>query len=314
MPEFTNHPVPSTHDREWKLPLILTISVHLLVLVLLIMPPFFLIPHRNFQEIQTINLFTADEIKPARPKPQILNARAKIKPPAKKIHTPPKAPPPKDAQSINIDEHPPPVAKPEKVISLRPRRLKKKLPEPEKKETADEELLRKALERAKARVNEKKEDRKIKQELSNLVKDLHTIAPAEPEPPPPPAAADQGVSAPSSTRPTPEAAGQSTSSSTAMLDEAMRRYYMAISRRIHAYWSLPETQNWDASLEAVIVIVVRRNGTITKTFFEKKSANIYFDQYVEKTIQDAAPMPVFPADLKKSKLEIGLKFRPSGMF
>lgn len=198
------------------------------------------------------------------------------------------------------------MAKPEKAVSLRPHKLKKKSPKPVKKETVEEKLLRKALERAKARVNAQKEDRKIKQELSNLVKNLHTVEAPAPEPTPPPSAA--------TAQPAPEAAAGSATSSSATLDEATRRYYMAISRRIHAHWSLPETQNWDASLEAVIVIVVRRDGIITRTFFEKKSANVFFDQYVEKTIQESAPMPVFPADIKKNRLEIGLKFRPSGMF
>ena len=36
-------------------------------------------------------------------------------------------------------------------------------------------------------------------------------------------------------------------------------------------------------------------------------------QFVEKTMQEAAPMPHFPADFKKSNIEIGLRFRPSGL-
>jgi len=55
----------------------------------------------------------------------------------------------------------------------------------------------------------------------------------------------------------------------AAMDKAKQQYYMAISRRIHDNWSLPETQNWSPALEATIVIVVRRDGRVTKTFFEK---------------------------------------------
>jgi len=315
MPEFINHHVSPTNDQQWRLPLALTIAVHLLVLILLVMPPFFLIPHHDFQKIQTINLFTADEIKPIKPKHHRVKHRAKVQPPAKKILPPPKAPaPPKGTQSINIKKQPQPLAKPEKVVSLRPHRLKKKPPKPIKTETADEERLRKALERAKARVNEKKEARKINQEISKLVKDLHTVPAPTPESSPPPAAANHGGTKPGAAQQASEAAGRSTASSTAKLDEATRRYYMAISRRIHSHWSLPETQNWEPSLEAVIVIVVHRNGTVSRTFFEKKSPNVYFNQYVEKTISASSPMPAFPSDIKRERLEIGLKFRPSGMF
>jgi colicin import membrane protein len=73
-------------------------------------------------------------------------------------------------------------------------------------------------------------------------------------------------------------------------------------------------QNWNESLEALMVVIVRSDGAIIQSFFEKKSGNPYFNQFVEKTIKEAAPLPQFPADLKKTKLEIGLRFRPSGLY
>ncbi len=319
MSEYINHPAlfpldPPRYDNDrmqWRTPIILAFSIHIFVLVLLVMPPSFLTRHRDFQEIQTINLFTPDEIKPVahRHKAQ---PKTRLKPPVKKIIPAAKPIAPPKTKSINIDAQPNPLTKPEKVHSLRPRKIKNRPPKPPKKVNTSEDLLRQALERTKARINEKNEIRQVKHALSNLVKNLHTIS----EPPEKPAQVETLPQAqePAAVTTNNNGQGKSTGPSSAAIDKAMRRYYMAISRRIHDNWSLPETQNWSPSLEAIFVIVVQRNGTLLKTFFEKKSPNIYFNQYVEKTITASAPMPAFPADIKKNRLEIGLKFRPSGMF
>lgn len=318
MPEYINHPAPFSLNpqrydndrRQWKTPIVLALSTHVLVFILLIMPPSFLTRHRDFQEIQTINLFTPDEIKPVE-RHHKTQAKTRHKPAVKKIK-PAKPIAPKNTKSINIDDQPKPLAKPEKVLSLRPRKIKKRPPKPLKKVNTSDDLLRKALERTKARINEKKEIRQVKHALADLVKNLHTIS----EPPEKPAQVETQPQAqePATVTTNNNGRGKSTGPSSAAIDKAMRQYYMAISRRIHDNWSLPETQNWSPSLEAIFVIVVQRNGTLLKTFFEKKSPNIYFNQYVEKTITASAPMPAFPADIKKDRLEIGLKFRPSGMF
>ncbi len=310
MSEFVNHPKPVLSDRHWKLPLILTLAVHLLVFILLIAPPSFLAPHLNLQEIQTITLFTPEEVKPTVPH----RPRSKARRPTKKTPPPPKkTTPKKDVQSTNIATPPPVTVAPGKIISLRPHKLKKRPVTVKKPDTTDD-LIRKALERTKARVNKQREDRQIKSALSDLVKDLHTRPPPTETPAKPEATPKHSPTTTAQARNASDITnGQRTGPSTAAIDAAMRRYYMAISRRIHSYWSLPETQSWPPSLEAVVVIVVHRNGVIAKTFFEKKSANIYFNQYVEKTIQEAAPMPAFPSDIKEQQLEIGLKFKPSGM-
>jgi outer membrane biosynthesis protein TonB len=310
MSEFINSPNPFAYDQEWKLPLSLAIAVHLVVFGLLIMPPSFLMRHREFQEIQTINLFTPEELKPAKHQRKMRPKTA-----VKKIEPPKTAPQPK-AQSINIDEQPQVLPKPDKIISLRPRKLKKRPPKPVKKEPTSEDLLRKALERTKARINAKKEKVQLRNALSDLVKNLHNIPTpvAKPAPIEKPATGQAPDTSTSPVTKTSSAPSGQTGQSNAAIGRAMRQYYMAISRRIHDNWSLPETQNWQPSLEAIIVIVVHRNGTVSKTFFEKKSSNVYFNQYVEKTISASSPMPAFPSDIKKERLEIGLKFRPSGMF
>ncbi|VAW35877.1 hypothetical protein MNBD_DELTA03-743 [hydrothermal vent metagenome] len=313
MTEFFSLAGNGTQAPYWKMPLVLTALLHLAVFLLLIMPPSFLRPRHNFQEIQTINLFTAVELKARLKPPRRHTAPPRVSRPSRPRRQPP-PPPVKEVKSINIDQPPPLVpAKPAKVVSLRPRKLKKRAPPLVKHEKVNDELLRRGLAGIRARLKAKQEARQVKSALAELVKNLQAAKPAPAPPknkPVSPAAPDtaKGVSAESESnqaaRNAAEAAG---------FKLALRRYYMLISLRIHEHWSLPKTHSWDKSLEAVVVINIRRDGIVSKITFEKKSDNMYFNQYVKKTIEEASPMPPFPSDLKRERLEIGLRFMPGGM-
>ena len=313
MTEFFSLAGNGTQAPYWKMPLVLTALLHLAVFLLLIMPPSFLRPRHNFQEIQTINLFTAVELKARLKPPRRHTAPPRVSRPSRpRRQAPP--PPVKEVKSINIDQPPPLVpAKPAKVVSLRPRKLKKRVPPLVKHEKINDELLRRGLAGIRARLKAKQEARQVKSALAELVKNLQAAKPAPAPPknkPVSPAAPDtaKGVSVGSQSnqaaRNAAEAAG---------FKLALRRYYMLISLRIHEHWSLPKTHSWDKSLEAVVVINIRRDGIVSKITFEKKSDNMYFNQYVKKTIEEASPMPPFPSDLKRERLEIGLRFMPGGM-
>ena len=182
---------------------------------------------------------------------------------------------------------------------------------PEKPVAKTDEQILKSLERIQARVSQKQENQALKDKLSRLRDSLHDIATAKPSST---ETAGQATPGTGGTDAGGTAAAGKGGGPASMLDEALKKYYIAISRKIHSNWALPDTQNWDTNLEAIAVIVIKRDGTVVETFFEKKSDNIYFDQYVEKTIQAALPMPPFPSDLREDELEIGLKFRPSGLF
>ena len=93
--------------------------------------------------------------------------------------------------------------------------------------------------------------------------------------------------------------------------------------KVNSNWALPPTQDWDSTLEAIAFIVVKRDGTVVETIFDKKSGNIYFDQYVEKAIKASQTMPPIPAEITEDKfpgefeggnLLIGLRFKPGGLF
>ena len=91
------------------------------------------------------------------------------------------------------------------------------------------------------------------------------------------------------------------------------QYFAAVSNKLHSYWSLPEYKVWDPDLVAVVVIQIEKSGQITKQFFEKKSSDRLFDQFVLKTLQDASPLPVIPSALQQDRIEIGFRFRPGGI-
>jgi len=91
------------------------------------------------------------------------------------------------------------------------------------------------------------------------------------------------------------------------------QYYGAIMNHVTQYWSLPEFKNWDPGLSATVVITISTNGRIAKQFFEKRSGDAAYDQYVRKTLQDADPLPPIPAALRQEQVEIGLVFRPGSI-
>ena len=94
---------------------------------------------------------------------------------------------------------------------------------------------------------------------------------------------------------------------------AEKLYQAAIYKRLQQFWSLPEFKKWDPSLTAVVVITISQNGYITNQYFETRSGDKVFDQFVEKTFHDAVPLPQIPAALRKQQYEIGLRFKPTGM-
>jgi len=306
-PAARRFPAWKTAQGGGRTPLLLSLALHAALFILFLLPSGFLLTDRQFPEVQTINLFTAEEADVGQQAPAPKPAPT-VKRPAPRRAEPPPA---RRVKSIAIDQETA-RPKPGKIVSLHPRRLKRKVRKRAEKTAAsprvspEEKRRLEALERIEARVRRQREEAKIKHDLAKIRQALHggQAAPrGETRAPDKAAGAKIGE----------KRGGGGQASGTAMMDEAMKRYFIAISRRIHDHWALPETQQWEADLEAIVVIVIRRDGTIAKTFFEKRSKNRYFDQYVEKTIRAAAPLPPLPADLKKGRIEIGLRFRKGGL-
>lgn len=127
-------------------------------------------------------------------------------------------------------------------------------------------------------------------------------------------AAGATTPAPAASEPTTRPTGARAGGGEVTVDAATREYLSRLHNHIQAHWTLPDLPSWDRNLVAVVVIHLRRDGTVRNTVFEKRTENLYFNQLVERTLRDAAPMPAFPAALRESEMEVGLRFRPGEVF
>jgi len=94
-------------------------------------------------------------------------------------------------------------------------------------------------------------------------------------------------------------------------DERIKEYYSRIWAKIKGAWTIPENLSKEVvDLEAVLVVIIERDGTIRKWWFEKKSGHDAYDQTVVRAIMKADPLPPIPRDLSEESMEIGLRFSP----
>jgi colicin import membrane protein len=91
----------------------------------------------------------------------------------------------------------------------------------------------------------------------------------------------------------------------------IRIYQMEVENWIKSNWAYPvalHSAKDRSSLEAIVVVMVRRNGSISKTEVRRRSSSIIFDQSVIKAIEKSDPLPPFPEGYKKSYEEFEIKF------
>jgi colicin import membrane protein len=87
----------------------------------------------------------------------------------------------------------------------------------------------------------------------------------------------------------------------------MALYQMEVEAKIRSNWAYPVALD-KKQLEAVVVILVKQDGTILKTRIEKRSASLLFDESVLKAIERSNPLPPFPDSYRVSQDEIVLTF------
>ena len=288
-------------STDWRKPFNISIGLHVIVMALAMLAPSLFDRQPRLPEIYTVNLFTATEV--AEPE-----ARASAKSAARQPEPETKKP------AVSIQPSKPEVAPPVKTsiakpVSLQPLKEKVKLGKTKEEEELDKAKLSRVRQRLKASAAQKETregaDEAAKDAVSKLADALKTSP-----------AITTGTAA--------KAAGQSTTTQSAGIsgprgtgiepDFYMKQYLSTVYQKIHEHWVLPDLQNWDNSLEAVLVITIRRDGVVTNNFFERKSDNIYFNQFVLKALKDASPLPPFPNQLKENTLEIGLRFKPGELY
>lgn len=103
------------------------------------------------------------------------------------------------------------------------------------------------------------------------------------------------------------AAGQAGSSE---LNLRFQIYYTQIWERIRQNWVLPEALvGKHRGLVAVIVMRIRRDGSLERVWLEKGSGNSRFDASALRAAERAAPYPPLPAGLRQRVHEVGVRFR-----
>lgn len=85
-------------------------------------------------------------------------------------------------------------------------------------------------------------------------------------------------------------------------------YYALIWSRIKGQWALPPGILPRENIEAIIQARILKNGTIANVSFEKRSGNRYFDESAMKAIKKASPFAPFPAWMRDSSIEVGIRF------
>ena len=267
--------------RQAKVAMGLAVAVHLGTFLIGIFSPYLLNRSTRLPEIYTVNLVAvADPASRPAPKPKAVR---KIGPTAQKTAAKP--------TPTVVTPPPAAVSPPKAAISTRPIRRKthqdQKAVDSLRRQLHTEQEAEKATEEAKKALNTA---------LSALRQSLHS----EPR-------LTIDISAKSNRI---EVSGPTGGQ---VVAEAKRQYFAAVYTKIKEHFILPDLKTWKPDLQSVMVIAVRRDGIVVKSSFEQKSDNIFFNQAVEKALSEAAPLPLFPQEIKESQLEFGLRFRPGDL-
>jgi outer membrane biosynthesis protein TonB len=292
---------------EWRKPLNLSIGLHIVVLGLAMLAPTLFKSEPRLPEIYTVNLFSATEMAETPPPPaETPKEKPAAKPVVRQIEPEVKKPV-VSIQPAKTETAPAEKTVPVKPVSLNPVVMKKKVGKTKEEEALEKARFTKAVERIKVKAAEKeareRADRAAKDAVSKLADSLKTTLPQTSD-----ATTVKSTGQTDTTAETTRVSGPRGTGIEPSFYE--KQYYSAIVQKIHDHWVLPDLQNWDNSLEAVLSIVIKRDGTVDNSYFEKKSANIYFNQFVLKAVKEASPLPPFPDQLEEDILEIGLRFKP----
>jgi len=92
---------------------------------------------------------------------------------------------------------------------------------------------------------------------------------------------------------------------------AIQLYKVEVENRIKENWVYPAAfidPEKSKNFEALVIVKVSKDGTILKSWFEKKSGNAGFDESVRKAVERSNPLPPFPEGYLKTYEEIEINF------
>ena len=96
-----------------------------------------------------------------------------------------------------------------------------------------------------------------------------------------------------------------------VLEAKLNDYYSLIWAKIKKEWTLPENlPKGKIDLEAIIVVIIEKDGKVQKSWFEKRSGNGLYDQMAMRAIKKAEPFPPIPKEFSDDTFEFGIRFHP----
>lgn len=277
--------------NSWVLPLNLAVGFHLLIAFSVVVLPDLFKSSPTYEDIYTVNLVNLAE--------PVVQQSA---PPAPAPEPAPQPEPQVSEEAVAITDPvtaPPPQVEEIKPVSLKPskRKIKKTVKDPQKERQKELERQRQRLaeeatraqqlaaEQARIAAEEAERQRRIAEAEVNRIRNQVR------------------------TTPTPRPSGGQRSGNALNVLES--QYALAVQGKLLQVWALPEFKQFDSSLMAKYVIRLSRDGTVIKQFFEQRSSDPTFDQFVKKAVLEASPFPPFPPAIKESSLEFELRFSPS---
>ena len=277
--------------HSWILPLNLAVGFHLLIAFSVIVLPDLFKPSPKFEDIYTVNLVNLAEpvVQPSAPPAPVPEPAAPPEPQVSEKAVPiadPVKPPPPQVEEV-------------KPVSLKPskRKIKKQIKDPQVDRQKELERLKRqrlaeavraeqlAAEQARIAAEEaERQQRLMEAEVNRIRSQVRTT-------------------------PTPRPSGAQRSANTLNVLES--QYAVAVQGKLMQVWALPEFKQFDTSTMAKYVIRISRDGAVVKQFFEQRSNDPTFDQFVKRAVIEASPFPPIPPAIKDNSLEFELRFSPS---
>ncbi|WP_456473170.1 energy transducer TonB [Desulfolithobacter sp.] len=285
-------------DRSWLWAISLAVVLHIVTFGLAKQVPLILDHRPLLDEVVTVDLVSLPEpAQPSTPAP----ARGKtVEPGAVRQKISPDTPQVPVAPDLESEIR----SAPEAPVSLKP--LKRKIKRArdtrlaEEKERQARERRQRELARQRALDQAREEQRRAEELARQAREELAAMLREE-------------ITAQASGPSSPKARINGNSTGNRQSDSLLSEQYGAsVLARVERLWVLPAMRQWDSRLETVVVLTIRRDGSVVKSFVERSSKDPFFDQFVLKTIAQAqaSPFPPFPRLLSENTIEIGLRFRP----
>ena len=89
---------------------------------------------------------------------------------------------------------------------------------------------------------------------------------------------------------------------------AMQIYQMQVESLVKSNWHYPVAVDSQKDREAVVLLMVQRNGAILSSRFDRKSQNALFDESVLKAVERSNPLPPFPESFRRNHEELVIRF------